>query len=569
MTASVSEKGPPAVAISSKSSTDSDEVGKVFHRYVPTDIVLEHVDAIIRTDERFMEYKQLLTRGALLANQPELIDTVDYTNEERNAVRREKSHPIISQPFPLFLLAISASFAAISFGNDESCVGGAQLYFQKEFNITNANVQGTVLAAPYLAAGVFGIAFSPLEKWFGRRTLIFVSCFIAFSGSLWQAFSNGLASILVARLYLGISMGISSIYVPVLVSESAPAISRGAFLMLWQTFVAFGVMLGSVFNRAFVGIPDKNLAWRLMIGSSVVAPVITGALIFFPPESPRWLLLQGRTFDSFLSLLSLRSSNISSAKDFYTLYESLKNENELEQTTFVEKVILLISHKRNRFALYVASAAVFGQQYGGVNILVSYTTVIMTGAGIDPVTAIAGSIGIGGGCFLGTFLSSQLVDRFGRRKMLLLTLPMEGLCLYWLGGVLNISDRNLRLGLSLTAQYVYVLFFSWGIGPISWTLVAEVFPLNTRSLGTSYAMSLNWLLDFVLSMTWPKMAESMTVSGGLYFYASWNIVLFFFTYFFIPETKRYSLEELDEVFGVGAKSFFWKKWNNLVHKKGL
>lgn len=569
MTSFTDEKGTPAVDISEKDSRDSESRTKVFNRYLSTDVVLDHVASIIKTDERFVDYEELLTRGALLANQPDLIDTPDYSDEERFAFQREKSHPIISQPFSLFLLAISASFAAISFGNDESCVGGAQLFYQKQFNITNANVQGTVLAAPYLAAGVIGIALAPLEKWYGRRTLIFVSSFIAFSGSLWQAFSNGFASLLVARLYLGVSMGMSSVYVPVLVSESAPAISRGAFLMLWQTFVAFGVMLGSVFNRAFVGIPDKSIAWRLMIGSSVVAPIITAALIFLPPESPRWLLLQGRTFDSFLSLLKLRSSNISSAKDFYTLYESLKNENEMEQLSFIEKAKILIRNKRNRFALYVASAAVFGQQYGGVNILVSYTTVIMTGAGIDPVTAIAGSIGIGGGCFLGTFLSSQLVDRFGRRRMLLLTLPVEALCLYWLGGVLHVSDKTLRLGLSLTAQYVYVLFFSWGIGPISWTLVAEVFPLNTRSLGTSYAMSLNWILDFVLSMTWPKMAESMTVSGGLYFYASWNIVLFFFTYFFIPETKRYSLEELDEVFAVGAKAFFWKKWNRLFHKSDL
>lgn len=539
----------------------------VFDHHLDQKVVLTEVEAIIQSDERFNDYRALLERGALLANEPDLLSSSEYTDGERIAIERETSHPIVSQPFHLFLLAISASFAAISFGNDESCVGGAQLYYQQQFGISDANIQGLVLAAPYLAAGAAGILISPVERWLGRRAMIFIASFIGFSGSLWQAFSNGFASLLVARLYLGVSMVIASVYVPVLVSELAPAVSRGAFLMLWQTFVSFGVSTGSVFNRIFVEVKDESLAWRLMIGSSCGAPIFTAALIYFAPESPRWLLIQSKPFEAFQSLLKLRTSNIASSRDFYVLYESLKKERELERLSFFDQVKTIVIDKRNRFALLVSSAAMFGQQYGGVNILVSYTTTILTGAGIDRVTAIAGSIGIGGCCFLGTFLSYLLIDRYGRRRLLLLTLPVEGLCLYWLGGVLNISATQLRLGLALASQYVYVLFYAWGIGPISWILVAEAFPLNTRSLGTSYAMSLNWTLDFVLSMTWPKMAQSMTVSGGLYFYGTWNILLWVFTYFFIPETKRFTLEELDLVFGVGARKFSKDKWRSLWNRR--
>lgn len=150
------------------------------------------------------------------------------------------------------------------------------------------------------------------------------------------------------------------------------------------------------------------------------------------------------------------------------MIDSLKFEAELNNNLSPwNQFVSLFSNKRNRFALIVSLIGILGQQYGGVNILVSYTTTILTKAGVDPVTAIAGSIGIGGGCFLATLLSAQLIDRFGRRKMLLYTLPVEALCLFWLGGVLNVTNAKSRLGAGLASMYVYVLFYGTGIGPVS------------------------------------------------------------------------------------------------------
>lgn len=104
-------------------------------------------------------------------------------------------------------------------------------------------------------------------------------------------------------------------------------------------------------------------------------------------------------------------------------------------------------------------------------------------------------------------------------------------------------------------MYMFVIFFGLGIGPISWTYNAEVYPLNVRVLGVAIGMAINWILDFVLSMTWPKMAETMSASGGLFFYASFNLFAFFFTYFLIPETKELTLEELDNVFSQSPLKF--------------
>ena len=150
--------------------------------------------------------------------------------------------------------------------------------------------------------------------------------------------------------------------------------------------------------------------------------------------------------------------------------------------------------------------------------------------------------------------------------MLILTIPAITGSLFWLWGSIKITDDTERLGSGLTEMYLFVIFFGLGIGPISWTYNTEVYPLNVRVFGVALGMTINWILDFVLSMTWPKMAESMTASGGLYFYGACNVYAFFFTYFFIPETKELTLEELDAVFSQSPLHFAKKKLLRLIRR---
>ncbi|CUS24590.1 LAQU0S17e02498g1_1 [Lachancea quebecensis] len=547
------------------SSDQSIKVAAVFKEYEPEKEVLSEVDIIIKEYE-LEDHRELLTRGALWANNPSILETEGYSDEERIVAQKALERPLSSLSKHMLLAALCTSCAAINFGMDESAIGGAVLQYQKQFDITDPNIQGLTVAAPYLAAACIGSPLTIyLDRYVGRKWIVFLSCFIGFAGSLIQGFSNGLGCLLFARLFLGIGMGLNSSTVPIYTAECSPAISRGAILMLWQTFIALGVCLGSVFNRAFVNI-SGSLSWRLMIGSSAVAPFVTGILIYFPPESPRWLIAHGKTRESLYSLMKLRSNELSGARDFYILHQSLKFESELEnKLSSWQQFLSLFTNRRNRFALIVSLIGILGQQYGGVNILVSYTTTILTNAGVDPVTAIAGSIGIGGGCFLATFLSTQLIDRFGRRKMLLFTLPMEALCLFWLGGVLNVTDAQSRLGAGLASMYVYVLFYGTGIGPVSFTLVAETSSITVRMAHSATCMFVNWILDFCLSMTWPKMEASMTASGGLYFYGAFNIVVWVLTFLCIPETMRFTLEQLDEIFKVGVSAHVKKTLRRLTH----
>ena len=524
---------------------------EVFTEGLSDEKVTANVDAIIEEHPELAPERDILLRGAFLANDGgEVLEERKnlYSEEEIQSLQFENTHSIRSQSWTMYLIALTASLAAVNFGHDESAVGGAQLSFFKLFGVTNSNIQGLLNASPYLSAGTIGAPSAViLDRWVGRKWIIFVSCAFGIGGSLWQAFAQSMGSMLAARLFLGIGMGLNSTAVPMLIAESSPARSRGVFLMLWQTFVAFGVMLGSIFNRAFVNIPGET-SWRLMIGASFVSPVLVAILILFVPESPRYLVVTNREVQALTVLEKLRNGKLKGARDFYVLYLSLKQSGKIHKIPIFQQIKLFFTERRVRFAFLVSAFNMIMQQYCGVNVLVGYTTTILVNSGIDSVTAIAGSIGIGGGCFLATFFSSQCIDRFGRRRMLIITFPALAFCMFWLGLSLTITDKTKRLGSGLTSMYLFVIFFGLGIGPVSWTYNAEVYPLNVRAFGVALGMSINWILDFVLSMTWPTMTKTMTTSGALYFYGACNIFAFFFTYLFVPETKSLTLEELDTVF---------------------
>lgn len=548
MSEKAASKDDTSVFSESKNSLDS---SAIFVSGLSEEKVTESVDYIISQSEDLVPHRDLLLRGAILANDGGVVSEEHahyYSEAEIAKIDFERNHSIRSSSIAMYLVAIAASFAAVNFGHDESAVGGAQLQFFKQFNVTNANIQGLLNAAPYLAAGIIGTGLTILlDKFIGRRAIIFISCLFGIGGSLWQAFAQSMGSLLAARLFLGIGMGLNSSAVPMLIAEASPAKSRGAFLMLWQTFVAFGVMLGSVFNRAFIGVKGST-SWRLMIGASFVAPIFTAVLILFVPESPRYLISRHQELGALKSLLTLRSNELSGSRDFFILWNSLKRSGKINKIPVIAQAKLFFTENRVRYAFLVSAFNMVMQQYCGVNILVGYTTTILVNSGVDSTTAIAGSIGIGGGCFLATFFSSQCIDRFGRRRMLIITFPALAFCLFWLGLSLTIHKDTARLGSGLTAMYLFVIFFGLGIGPVSWTYNAEVYPLNVRAFGVAVGLTINWILDFVLSMTWPKMNQTMTASGGLYFYGACNIFAFFFTFLFIPETKELTLEELDTVF---------------------
>ncbi|KAI9282156.1 hypothetical protein BC943DRAFT_329278 [Umbelopsis sp. AD052] len=518
------------------------------------------------------EYEDVIKRGALLANDPDNWESrTDITEEEKEVLRREVTHRW-HQPAQMYFLAAVGAMAAVVQGMDETVVNGAQLFFVEQFGLTdNTLLQGLVNGAPYLACAVAGVWINvPLSNWFGRRGSIFIGCTLGVAASLWQAFSQSWVSLFLARLLLGISIGNNSASVPVYTAESVPPSIRGGLVMLWQTFTAFGIMLGYIIDVAFMNITSEGgLNWRLMLGSTVVAPIIVMCMIYFGPDTPRYYARKGRYNKAFDSLKRLRWTELQAAADLYLIHQSVQEEAAFQRGNPLAE---LFTVARNRRAALASFIVMFLQQFCGVNVIMYYSSVIFKQAGISDQTAITASLGAGILNFLFALPAIKLIDTWGRRPLLLSTFPLMAAALLFTGFSFFAPDETTRLALIATGIYAFMIFYSPGEGPIPFTYSAEAFPLHIRDVGMSFATFVTWTFSFILALVFPAQLAAFTPTGAFCWYAGWCIIGFFLILFFVPETKGYTLEELDMVFSVPTHkhaAFQWRQFGRWIKRNIL
>ncbi|KAK6332870.1 hypothetical protein TWF696_002891 [Orbilia brochopaga] len=497
---------------------------------------------LIRLAEQFAEQnglnkdKELFVRAALVAQNPKGYASVPgLTDEEKRWIGMETTHKW-RHPWQLYFLAVANAMAAVVQGMDETVVNGAQLFYLKLFGIESDDLlTGLVNGAPYLCCAVLGCWLTaPLNKWLGRRGTIFLSCVIAALASIWEAFTYNWQQLFAARFVLGLGIGPKSATVPVYAAETAPANIRGALVMQWQAWTAFGIMLGNLMSVAFYSLPE-DVGWRIMLGSTVVAPIIVCAQVYFCPESPRWYLKRHDVQKAYKSLLRLRNHRIQAARDVFYMHYAIRVEEESQQGRNL--LLDFIKVPRVTRACLASTITMFMQQFCGINVIAYYSSQIFVEAGFSQRSGIWASLGCGIINWLGAIPAFYTIDTYGRRNLLLATFPLMGLCLFFVAGVYHIPESSkAHIGLIATGIYLFELVYSPGEGPVPFTYSAEVYPLTHREVGMSLATATTWLFNFA-------------------YYGAWNIVGFFLVFLFLPESRQYTLEELDVVFSKSMRSF--------------
>lgn len=530
------------------------------------------------------EKSDLFSRAAILSQDPMAFESLDVlSDEEKNALRRETTHRW-SQPFTLYWLVTTCSIAAAVQGMDETVINGANTIFPAQFGIPteavlpggavntradhNEWLLGLVNGAPYLCCGVIGCWLTdPLNRRLGRRWTIFITAFISFITCIWSAVTNTWWHLFIARFFLGFGIGIKSATVPIFAAETAPSLIRGALVMQWQTWTAFGIFLGYIMDIAFLNVRDTSnitgLNWRLMLGSAGVPALFIMAQIIFCPESPRWLLTKGRYEEAYKSLVKLRPNEIQAARDLFYMHVLLTEEQEVAKNQG-NRFLEIFRNPRNRRAFYASEIVMFMQQFCGVNAIVYYSSTIFLQGGFTQIDAFGASAGFGALNFVFAFPAFFTIDRFGRRNLLLTTFPLMALFLLGTGFSFYAEDRRLRTGLVATFLYLYVCVYSPGEGPVPFTYTAEAYSLSVREYGASCGTATTWLFNFIVALTFPRLLTAFTPQGAFGWYAGWNIVGFFMVLFFLPETKALTLEELDSVFSVPTEKHAKYQWREFV-----
>ena len=461
-------------------------------------------------------------------------------------------------------------------GMDETANNGAQNFFLKRLNVTTArfstqevnNLTGLIVGAPYLACTVLGCWLTaPLNSLMGRRGTIFVSCAIAAIASIWEAVANSWVNLFIARFALGLGIGSKSTTVPIYAAECSPAPIRGALVMMWQMWTAFGIMLGNIMGVAFLNV-GHDLNWRLMLGSTVVLPLIVCFQVYLCPESPRWLIKKNRVSKAFEAFRKIRPSDIQAARDLYYCYVNVEIERKVSHGR--NMVWELFTVNRNRRAAWASWIVMFGQQvnppplpenlltqltsppqFCGVNVIAYYSTTIFTQSGFSESSALLASMGTGILNWVFALPAFLTIDTFGRRNLLLFTFPFLSIFLFWTGVSFWISEEKpKRVGMVTTGMYLFEVFYSPGMGPVPFTYSAEAFPLHIREVGMSFATATTWCFNFILSFTWPSLLTAFKPQGAFAWYATWCLILWVLVLLFLPETKALTLEELDQVFSV-------------------
>jgi len=578
----------------------SNETGEIKNPLVgvPRDVLMQDVENFA-TQNNLQDILPLLRKGALVAQSPHAIDHISELDEhERDALRNEVTHKW-RQPKILYFTIILNSIAAAIQGWDQTGSNGANLSWPVAFGIPDSGpvceaagnceanqwLVGLVNSMPYFAIFLFaGWICDPLNHLLGRRHVIFIAAIFSVLSPIGQALTQNWPQLIVCRILLGIGMGLKEVTVPVFSAEVAPTSIRGGLVMSWQTWTAFGILLGTSANLAVKDV--GAIAWRLQLGSAFIpaVPLVIG--IYFCPESPRWLMSKGRYSQAYKSLLRFRNTPLQAARELYYIHAQMQEEELLIAASGISvkanvftRMVELFTIPRVRRATQASGIVMIAQQMCGINIIAFYSSTVFAQAGASVTGALLASWGFGIINFIFAWPAIWTIDTFGRRTLLLFTFPNMCWTLLAAGLCFLIPKEN-TAHLALVALFIYLFdaFYSPGEGPVPFTYSAEVFPLSHREVGMSWAVATNNFWATVVSLTFPRQLSAFGSTGAFGFYAAMNAVAFVMIFLWLPETKQRSLEELDYVFAVPTRKHmnyqvgtvlpYWIK-TQILRRKGL
>ncbi len=430
--------------------------------------------------------------------------------------------------YSLFI-AIIAALAGLLFGYGTGVMSGAILFIAEEFALSsgmNGLVVGIVLVGAFLGALLTGWMGDRL----GRKKVIMLGATIFFVASLGTALVFSVTALIIGRFFVGVAIGIASYIAPLYISEIAPPERRGALVSMNQLAISGGILLSYIVNYSFA----SSGHWRPMLGLGTVP----AALLFFGmcylPDSPRGVLLKNGEGEAKKILQKIRGKREVS-KELREMKKSLKSNIRNWKALFSKSI---------RRIVWVGFGLAIIQQVTGINTIFYYAPTILNLAGFQTATAaILATVGLGLVSFLFTIFSLFVIDKLGRRTLLLIGLVGMSIGLALLTSSLH--DPNLA-PLMLFSMCLYIVSFAISLGPIVWLMISEIFPLKVRSVGASLATAMNWICNFLVTVTFLKLVEGEGISWTFGIYLILTLASLLFVYFFIPETRGISLEKIEE-----------------------
>lgn len=428
------------------------------------------------------------------------------------------------------IIGVSACSSGFGFGYNTGIIAPSLDLIAAEFGL--GTFQKSVAATSILFGGMLGaIASGPLSRRVGSRPMLLAAGMIYALFACLVALASDFYTLTAARTVLGLALGISSMVTPLYVGETASVRWRGALVSMIQLFITLGILVSYV---AGLGLAPGG-HWRVMMGLGGVSGVALFGVMLLLPESPRWLLLAGREAQALAAFARLGEPQVDPAK-----LAGIRAAAAHEGGTWSE-----LFSVRMRPVLVVAAGLFTLQNLCGIDAVLYYAPRIFELAGFhSQSTQLLSTAGVGAINVLATLVAVWLVDRLGRRKLLLAGLVPMIVSLALMAYLLLPSNTDHAIGAAVCLG-VFVAGFAISLGPIPFIVMAEIFPLRVRSLGMSVASCSLWLFNMAVTLSFLSLIEGVGGAVTFWIFSGICLAAFGFAYWLVPETRGCSLEQIE------------------------
>ncbi len=427
------------------------------------------------------------------------------------------------------------ALGGLLFGFDTAVIAGTTHSLTAVYSLSPSELGLTVAMA--LIGTIIGAmsAGIPGQKWGGRETLRILAVFYVLS-ALGCAFAWNWYALLAARFIGGLGIGGSSVLGPVYIAELAPARLRGRLVGLFQINIVIGILLAYFSNYCIAQMGFGAAEWRWQFGVATVPAVLFLVMLFGIPPSSRWLVTQNRV-DEGRSVLQLMGAENPEA-ELKEIVDSIHIERlQTSEPLFARKY---------RLPIFLAISIGMFNQLSGINAILYYLNDIFAAAGFSKVSGDLQAVAVGGMNLLATLVGMSLIDKLGRKTLLLIGSIGTAACL---AGVAWVFFAQSHQSFLLWLLVAYIAFFAISQGAVIWVYISEIFPNRVRAKGQALGSSSHWIMNALIAYTFPQLAKS---SGAYPFvlFAAMMVVQFFVVLFFYPETKGVTLEQMQHRLGI-------------------
>ena len=432
----------------------------------------------------------------------------------------------------VYLVSMVAAISGLLFGFDTAVINGALPFLRDEFRLSDAELE--IAASGLLWGCVAGAAVAGLlSDARGRRKTLLYTAVLFCVAAIGSALPRDLAGLVAARFAGGVAIGIASVLAPMYIAEVSPAAIRGQLVSLNQLAIVTGIF-GAYFVNWRLALWGPG-SWRWMLAVAAVPSAAFFAALLGIPESPRWLVQKGRDDEARDVLGRL---NDDPDAEVEAIRRSLEEESASTYRDLLRPGL--------RRALFVAVSLAILQQVTGINTIIYYGSIVLRDhAGQGAVAAIGANVLIGAVNVICTIVAMFVIDRTGRRPLLMAGAAGMGVSLVALGFVFRAQPLPVQWVLAMILAYVGS--FSVSLGPGVWVCISEMFPNSIRGRAVSVATLALWLACVLVTMTFLTIANALGAAGAFWLYASLCAVTILFVWRLTPETKGRPLEEIQEL----------------------